>query len=507
MKKKGLIFIIIPIVVVIFGLIGYCGYRGYTFYEGLIASFKFLRVDLSGVTRNVFMEIARCLGIIFYFSLLYAVAYALFDAIRLFFRVRRKGAIAIHGDSSMAKYCAENIRGGKSCVLSDSKASFKAKKQIVWFGDDTKSLNFYEANKALMAKDEVYIALNSIPVDGTIEENVHLFNVNENIAVTYWEKNFVTEPEKIVLIGSGALAEQMLEHGLMMNVYAMNGGVNYHVIGDFDLYQAMHPHLQEAVGLTQDQLTFSKDPWHTQIDAILAADRIILADNDQKNVDVASQLMNYGLRTQLHLRAESDEAKVLFQADNVSVFGTLKELLGAEGENLFQDRIHQAGRTLDAAYGKLSGNVNDDNADDGNIDVDNGNVGNGNDNARWASLPGFLKRSNYAVAQHAVVKKTILRQRLEERGISYEDVMRDGAESMRAFWNDPANKDLVEELQEIEHLRWWRLYLLNNFTYNEDVKKEDRLTLRQNPNLKDYALLDETAKQYDGIYFWLLEEI
>lgn len=507
MKKKGLVFIIIPIAVVVFGLIGFCGYLGYTFYEGLMASLKFLKVEFGGVTNNVFVEISRCLGILFYFSLLYAVAYALFDVVKMFTSVRSKDSVAVHGDSAMAAFCAKNIHKGKHCVHSDSKESFRAKRQIIWFDDDAKSMQFYETNKAALTKDEVYIALSNVPTDGKMEENVHLFNVDENIAVTYWEKNYLTEPKKIVIIGSGNLAEQMMEEGLLMNVFAKVGGVRYHMIGDFDLYRAMHPGLQEAAMLTQDELTFSKNPWYQQMEVIGDADRIILADDDKTNTQIASQLVNFGIRKEIHLRAASDETKALFQDGNFTIFGTVKEILGEDGENLFQDGIHQEGKLLDALYGVLSDALDDEKAEETfSVLYSKPKKQWAEENARWKDLSGFVKRSNYSAAKHGVVKRDILKKALSEgtAGCSYEEYIAGGLKGARAFWKDPANKALVNDLQEIEHLRWWRLYLLSNFTYKEDVKNEDKWMLRQNKNMKDYEQLDEVTQGYDGMYYWLL---
>ncbi|MBR5931750.1 MAG: hypothetical protein IKZ95_06975 [Lachnospiraceae bacterium] len=507
MKKKGLYFILIPIAVLVFGLIGYCGFLGTSFYEGVLSSLKFLKVEFGGITNNVFVEIARCLGILFYFSLLYAIAYALFDVIRLFFTVRCKDSVAVHGDSSMAKYCARNIRGGKHCVLSDSKESFRAKKQILWFDDDTKAMSFYDTNRSALAKDEVYIAINTIPVEGMQEENVHLFNVNENIAITYWEKHIVTEPEKIVIIGSGPLAEQILEQALLMNVYAKEGGIQYHVIGDFELYQAMHPSLQEAVALTKDMMTFSRTAWYAQLDTILSADRIILAGADQENAEIAKQLINYGIRKDVHLHAESEETKALFRSEQVVVFGTLKELLGEDGENLFQDGVYQAGKLHDALYDVLSVTV---------IGEDEENAFKtlysktkkewADDNQRWANLPGFLKRSNIAAAKHGAVKKIIMQKVLADfnAAITYEEYVKGGVRGARKFWNDPENKAIVDYLQEIEHLRWWRFYLLNHYTCGEGTTKEELMAQRKNPNMKDYSLLDEETKGYDGPHYWIL---
>lgn len=116
-KKKGIFFVALPIIVVVLGLIGYCGYLQYSFYEGLMSSLKFLKVEFGNLTDNIFVETARCLGILFYFSLLYAIVYALIDSLKLFWSVRHKDSVAVQGDTSIAEYCASNIHNGEHCVL------------------------------------------------------------------------------------------------------------------------------------------------------------------------------------------------------------------------------------------------------------------------------------------------------------------------------------------------------------------------------------------------------
>ena len=505
MKKKSIFFILIPIAILILGMIGYCGYLNHSIYGGLLDTLKLLKVEFGEPTGNIFVEAARWLGILFYFSLLYAILFALYDAVKMFAKVRHKDSVAVHGDSAMAQLCAKIIHGGRHCVLSDGKESFRAKKQIIWFSDDVKSMRFYEKNKSLLAKDDVYIVLNTIPMEGSTENHVHILNVNENIAANYWESHFITEPGNVVIIGSGALAEEMLEQALLMNVYSKNGGIRYHVIGDFNVYNAMHPALQDAVDLTHDEITFTNAAWYTQMEAIRSAGRIILADKSKDNTEIARLLLNYGIKAEIHLMSESDETKLLFKENGVMVFGTLKELLGRDGEMLFQEGVHQAGKLFDAVYGVLAKALNNVDAEGVIAELLSKTKEEWiAENTGWDHLSSFLKRSNYAAAKHSAVKQSVLKKALSEHDLSYEDFIRSGLKGALRFWNAPENKEFIEGLEEVEHLRWWRLYLLNNFTYNENVKDEDKWILRQNKNMKDYALLDEQTKRYDGLHYWLL---
>ena len=503
MKLKSLFFILLPIAVFIIGMVGYCGQLNYPVYEGLLSSLKLLRVEFGGITSSVFVETARCLGILFYFSILYAIVYALYDAVKLLAQASFKDSVAVHGDSAMAQLCASSIHDGRHCVHSDSKESFRAKKQIIWFSDDAKSMQFYEKNRSLLEKDDVYIALNTVPVEGTIEKNVHIFNVNENIAANYWEKHFITRSRKLIIVGSGPLAEEILEQGLLMNVYSKTGGIQYRMIGDFNVYRAMHPALQEAVDLTRDEIEFIDAPWYSQMAAIQSADQVILAGKSEENAEIARLLLNYGLKTDIHLMAESDETKLLFKEPNVTVFGTPNELFAQDGEVLFQEGVHQAGKLFDAMYDVLTGVLNDKSAEEVSETLRSKTrqawVA---ENTGWNDLSDFLKRSNYSAAKHSAVKQRILKSALPEE--SYAIFTRPDVTEAYRFWNAAKNKALIERLEEIEHLRWWRLYLLNNFTYNASVRPEDRWILRQNRNMKDYALLDDQTKRYDGIHYWLL---
>ena len=71
MDKKKLI-LAAPLAVVVLGLVDYIGGEGYSFYEAFLSSLKLLKVNLDILpANNLVLEIARWIGVIFFFSLIY----------------------------------------------------------------------------------------------------------------------------------------------------------------------------------------------------------------------------------------------------------------------------------------------------------------------------------------------------------------------------------------------------------------------------------------------------
>ena len=117
-------------------------------------------------------------------------------------------------------------------------------KDIMYFcmGEDSWD-NYRQAMDAARLGIDTY-CLTDFGADGTFGK-LHTFSRKETIARCYWRDHPVRGDEKsIVLIGSGSFAAELLERGLLTNVFEPGRYINYHVFGDSSEFRKSH---REAV--------------------------------------------------------------------------------------------------------------------------------------------------------------------------------------------------------------------------------------------------------------------
>ena len=490
MKSKDLV-VIVPIIVVVLGIIGFLQ-EGSTFYAALLSSLNLLKVCLDPLPANILIEAARWLGIVFFFGLIYAALVALIERGLVLAKVSRKDSVAVHGDSVYAEMLLKAL--GKSGVRSGNKLAFKAAKQVIIFEKDSKAIEFYQKHAAELSKaDEIHICLDLGSHVSIESHNVFVTNMSEIRAIDYWRKHYSTEQEKIVIVGSGRLPESVLYWALLTNVFAVDCGNKYAVLGAFDKFIATHGDIAGTVSkYGNDDIRFYKDAWYSDIELIKDADRIILCDDTLDNVEMALDMRSLGINCPIHIFAENSSISVLADK-SMTIVGTLsKDNIKSV---LLMDSIHEAGKMCHATYMILekreadavtSGSISDYLQDQEFIDS-------------WKSLNSFTRGSNYATAIHDPLKKALLK----EAGIDTAGLT---AGENEELYNRLSGRG-KDRLQEIEHIRWCRYHLLNNWKKPEGdiiidgVKKAKDTKHRLHSDLVPYNELSQDDKEKDAYFY------
>ena len=484
--KKTLLMIILPIIVVALGCIGFIS-EGYGFYEALLESMSFLKTNFDSMPANVLIEIARWLGIIFFFSLIYSMVAALWKSGKEFVKSRMEDAVAIHGDDGNAQLLAESL--GSKGILSDGTFSFGAPRQVIMFKDDKDSLNFYHLNAEKLKDKEVHILLNQGAHAGIERDNLFVLNMDEAVATEYWKNNPAISREKIVIIGSGKRAEALLYWGLLTNVFDVEKNCDYVMIGNHEKYRKLYPDVERRMKeYGGDTVTFIDEPWFNSLDEVIDADRVILAGDTDENIEIAKELHEGGYKINLHAYMASESMKKFFEEESVKCFGylTKENIQGV----LLRDDLHTNGKLCDAAYQVSVAKGEQMTLEDVQEYIKTEEFKN-----NWRRLSSFTKESNYASAIHDVQKKRLLEEAFSKCGETSDG-------------NNPSYEDLSAEtwtrLQEIEHIRWCRYHFLNNWKQSdkllvvngkEKTKDEER---RLHFDLRPYEALTEGEKKKDG---------
>ena len=294
---------------------------------------------------------------------------------------------------------------------------------------------------------------------------LHTFSHREIISRCYWRDFPLLRNEKnVVLIGSGSIASELLERGLLTNVFEAGRYINYHVFGDPSEFRKSHPEAVKALGsgsADDDALFFYEGSWKDRPDIIRSADRIIICEDDDKSdLSINKELSKWFPTTAtVHVRINADLGQVNTFGSCSSIY-TLKSLI--------RDDINRLAVTLHEIYSESA-----------------------DDPVRWDDLSGHLKRSNITAADHMIVKVRFITGDDSITELTEENCRK----AYELFRNaDPQLRDVCREM---EHRRWMRFHQMYNWIYSP--QRDNRM--RQHPLMLPYQELSEEDKEKDA-YAW-----
>ncbi len=302
-----------------------------------------------------------------------------------------------------------------------------------------------------------------------LSDKLFLFDPPGICARLYWRLYPVgSASETIVLIGSGRFAEALLEQAVLFNVLAPDQHLTYHVFGDFTDFRNLHPYLGQIFGGSgagSDVLIFHAETWNADLALLKNADRIIFScDSVETSVSRAAALKKAApLSGKIYVRGAAP-------LDGITAFGTPDQLFTPE--LTMRLKLNETAVKLHNIYhDSVPGSP------------------------AWEELSGFLRRSNIASADHILMKIRIL---LGESGPLTPEII---ARAASAYEN--ADEDLKERCRRIEHERWMRFHLMNNWQYAPVRDNAARL----HPLLLPYEELSRADQLKDDYAWQLLERL
>lgn len=305
-------------------------------------------------------------------------------------------------------------------------------------------------------------------------DNLTLFNPYDCCAQRYWQdRGLKPEERTVLLIGDGKYAEHLLTRGLLLNVFAPDRTVTYHVFGNWDNYLRNHHALDTTLRLDgedpqRDRLYFHRSAWNASSELIAAADRIILCrDNPEENREILSQLHRYFPATgEVHLLSHS-------RLPGQIVFGTADTVYTAQ--LVLREQLTRSARAMHQIYRDSSG----------------GNA------PEWEQLSEFLRQSNIAAAGHLLTKIRIL--------LNDDTIDTITPENCRAAFDryDRFSPEQKEVCRRIEHQRWMRFHSMYNWSY-APVRNNPA---RKHPLMLPYEELSPAEQEKDDYAWTLLDQL
>ena len=287
---------------------------------------------------------------------------------------------------------------------------------------------------------------------------VHFFDTDVCAARAFWAKHPLKASEnRAVLIGDGALAQELLNQALLINCRVPFLKTAYTAFGNWSEYQRFHPVICQTMldaGVSGDSLVFPIESWNTDPALLENADRIVFCwDEPDRNVQAAVKL----------LRAFPISGKVYAAAPTVPApaiaFGGLQET--CTYDVIVQSELDRRAIALHKMYCQRT-----------------------DSNTSWEELSSFLKASNRASADHMPVKIRLL---LND---DIEEMTPEACQRAAAAWQ--ATRD-PEPFRRNEHERWMRFHLLYNWRYGPE---KDSLK-RTHPCIIPYDSLSQEEREKD----------
>ncbi|MBQ9865717.1 MAG: hypothetical protein IJM34_01720 [Lachnospiraceae bacterium] len=346
----------------------------------------------------------------------------------------------------------------------------------VFFMKDNGWDNYSEGSSILekFDREDLRVCIETEHAPEHVAEHMVLFNRADNTARSYWLDEPVKDNEHVfLLIGNGRYAKRLLERALLINVLPDTHKLEYHTFGDWQDFKNEHYAMGQAISIDEisgekDSVIFEKESWNASPQLIKRADRIIFCSDDHdENLREADKLFRFfatpaGVDICVNRRVDSrcrefgDDARVLSPS------------------MVLKDRLNSTAVLLNDLYGrKVGGGV------------------------RFGELKEFQRQSNIAAADHLPVKLRLLLRGDEAVEITPENCER----AYEKYAKMDAQQK--EECRRLEHKRWVRFHIMNNWEYAPKRDNENR----KHPMIVPFEKLSESEQALDDSAWEVLGEV
>lgn len=335
--------------------------------------------------------------------------------------------------------------------------------------------NYAEAE--YLAKEGYFVSCQMTFQPRILPEGLTVFDIYENCSRYFWKQYPLGFQEsRIVIIGCGRFGSALLEQALLQNVLDLNQVIEYHLFDGAEAILRRYDNLdvcfeQNPEHPCRDSIFSHKEDWTECRGLLQCADRILICtDSDEKNQEIYQEFTRYfqtngRVFIRLHQNLGTD-----IQGKFDCTFGMdteiyQEEMVLREGLSFYAKAIHKA-------YSANTANA-----------------------LPWEKLSGFLKRSNYAVADHMLQKVRLL---LKDENLNElnGDLIHRASEIYHCLPEEERQNYLA-----LEHERWLRFYVLNNWHYNP-VRNDMR---REHNRLLPFEKLSPEEREKDNSVYEVLD--
>lgn len=319
--------------------------------------------------------------------------------------------------------------------------------------------------------EDTNIVCQTAHIPEQLQDGRRYFDRNELCAATYWQNHPLGRSEKtVLLVGFGSLGRKLLEYALENCIFSPIRRTQYHVFGENPDFLLDHPFLHQSVSIgapsdISDSLYLHTDSWNSSMELLMQADRIIFCDDsEQENVAQYRRL-----RTYFPVQGKLSLYSTGCVSGDLPAFGTDAEIYSPE--LVLRAGLERMAREINESY----------------------RAGCGGNAPGWEELSAFLRRSNYASAQHMWEKLRFL--------LDDDTLTRFTPEQLRQGYNRflEIRAEQPDLCRRIEHDRWVRFHAMYNWHYAPARRNE----MREHPLMVPFDALSEPEQAKDD-YAWEL---
>lgn len=446
---KKYLWLIVSVLVV--GGIGFIGFRQTGCVSPSDAVFHvfqmfFLNYSFDDTPVNCCLQIARFAAPLVTFAGFRKGLVNFANFVRTHAKTAQLGSIAVYAPEETAARLVKRLaERGENGVVGGSE--FLSADTYILYNDSAWNARFLSMNREDLKNRQVYLRTDTLPAHSVSSRNLHLFSPAEIVARDYWktcgllrvaaEQSYRCE---VVLLGFGALGEQLLYWGLQDNVFSPDQLIRYHIFGDAEEFLSAHPYLRE-IG---DPVIPHADGWLDHLDLLRGASLVLVlpeASDAPAQEKTVYQLLS--LLPGKKLVAFTEEPTLLSELDKrVKVIDMTEDPLDPKlimGDELIEHAMRINLRYLNRRM-REKGKTIEESPE--------------NRRAEWDKLSTFLRYSNIGAADYHEIRKQLLEQRRV------------------APTRDAIDAETWELLEELEHMRWCRFYWLNNWRWGDPKNGE-----------------------------------
>lgn len=437
---------LIPVLSVLPFLLGTAGYiiTGEKVSDAMYASFALYFVNPVSDAYNILIETARWTSALVTTT---AVVYAVRSLwLKIIDRIKciSRDSVAVYSEPGVEIAFDRKTKA----MYAERSIKPRAASHIIMLGSDTESLQFYREHSVKLKGKPVYIGLRELEYGMTDAfDDVTFFDFNGSVARVLWKsvklwsrgKNRLT----ITVYGSGALAGNIINYALLLNIFSEEQQITYILAGDNENYRIRHEDMPTG---NADRVLYYESGSAELWDVMKTSDIIIIAD--ELPADLFQTIFTVCRGSEIYYYSpKAGDIGGCLKSRALHSFGSEGEIL--TDSNIRQDALIAKGKELNLQYAL---------ANNGETD--------------WNRLDGFTKMSNISSAD-------------------YMDVLRELIQS-------GINTD-VEKLAVLEHIRWCRFHYLNGWKYGipENGRNKDP-EMRIHKCLVDYSELTDDDKEKDA---------
>lgn len=464
-RPKQLILFVLPF---------FCGTYGLwaldqqTLWDAMFSSICMYLMNYGDSAPNLFVEIARWTAPLMTASGIILVLSSLRTRFHNYLKYLRGNSIAVYGDPEDTGDVLKAL-GRRGIAGRDS---FVRAGRYLLLGDEDFNFSFYLANHEKLEGKPVTLRCSSLWAQTAIGGDLKLFSPCETAARLFWKRTGLCssvwrqKPDEahgpvisIAIVGFGKLGEELLNWGLLDNIFFPSQKITYHVFGDGAEYFCTHRELSSI----SDEIRFHDEAWYEAVPLLQEADQIILCEQTGQTELIRDLLFALPGQVIDVFLSSGTPPDFFEEQDRLRIFSWEKEAF--ELPCLLEDGLIELAKRINLRYAHLYGNVEENEA---------------NKNAEWKKLDSFTRYSNISSADYHEIRLQML-----------------------AAWNAPADyaglsAEQIELLAELEHIRWCRYHYLNNWRYGtpEGGGAKDK-KLRIHRDLIPYDRLTDGEKQKD----------